>query len=204
MSFDSGSGILPQSFENLTKELSKLPGIGTKTALRLAFFILESPNLAESLAESMVKIHEDVGFCPECGFFSNKGEFCEICSDIRRDKRLICVVSKPQDVLAIEKSHSFGGIYHVLNGNIKPLDGIGPEDLRISELIDKVEQYTPEEVILATDTTVDGETTAHYLAEILSDKVKVTRIASGIPIGGELEYIDGITLGKAFSLRRKI
>ncbi len=187
----------------LTAQLARLPGIGMKSAQRLAYHMLEVPkNQAAELAEAILHAREKVFCCPVCGSYTDSNP-CALCADTARDNGVICVVQDARDVLAMEKSREFGGRYHVLHGSLSPMDGIGPEDIRIQELIDRVDKGGVREVILATNPDVEGEATASYIAKLLKVKnIRVTRIAHGIPIGGNLEYIDEVTLGKALTGRR--
>lgn len=189
----------------LVEELTKLPGVGTKTAQRLAFHLLKvPPEEARSLAEAIVEAREKVTFCARCFNFA-QGELCEFCLDGRRDSGLVCVVERPQDIVAIERTGEFRGLYHVLGGAISPIDGIGPEELRIRELLERVGKEAIREVIVATNPRVEGEATAVYLSNLLRPLgVKVTRIASGLPVGGDLEYADEITLGRAIKGRLEL
>lgn len=188
--------------EELVEAFSTLPGIGKKTARRLALFVIESDSeVGSRLAKAITEAVSHIGRCPICGLYAPNGEKCHICNDFNRDNTIICVVSRPQDVLAIENSHSFSGFYHILGGNISPLDGIGPQDLRISELLNRIGDGKVTELILALDNTVDGDTTAHYISSIISTDVKVSRLAAGLPFGGELEYTDGVTISRAFRFR---
>jgi recombination protein RecR len=192
----------PHSIVNLIKSIAKLPGIGEKTAERLAMHILRSPRKeVEQLAKYIMDAKEKVRFCKLCHGLSDD-EICEICSDPTRDTSLICIVEQPADMVAMEKSGAFIGRYHILSGVLSPMNGIGPEDIRLNELIAKIEPGQIKEVVLATSTTVEGEATASYIAERLGKfPVKVTRIASGVPIGGDLKYVDQVTLKKAMETR---
>lgn len=189
----------------LVEELSGLPGVGPKTAQRLAFHLLKvQPEEARSLAEAIVEAREKVTFCTRCFNFA-QGELCEYCMDGRRDTTLVCVVERPQDIVAVERTGEFKGLYHVLGGAISPIDGIGPEELRIRELLDRVRGEGIREVILATNPRVEGEATAVYLANLLRPLgVRATRIASGLPVGGDLEYADEVTLGRALKGRQEL
>jgi recombination protein RecR len=189
----------------LIGELTKLPGIGRKTAERLAFFLLkEDERLARGIAEALLDMRKNMRFCPRC-FNMTDGELCEICANPRRNRALICVVEEPKDIWAIEKSGSYDGMYHVLMGALSPLDGIGPENLRIRELLKRIGEGKVEELILATDPNVEGDATALYIAKLVKPLgVPVTRIASGLPVGGDLEYADSVTLSKALSGRRPL
>lgn len=194
--------IYPPSLEKLIEQLSRLPGIGKKSASRLALFILKSDKeLAENLARSLIEVKEKIRFCPVCLNLTDE-EPCSICRDCSRANGVICVVEGPGDQLAIEESGIFKGRYHVLHGVLSPLDGVGPEDLKIGELLKRLEKEDIKEAILATNPTAQGEATASYLADILADKdIKVTRIAMGIPMGGDLKYMDPMTLRHSFNCR---
>jgi recombination protein RecR len=190
--------------ENLITQLARLPGVGRRTAQRLAFFLLRStPEEALALADAIREVKQKIGFCQEC-FNLAEGPICPICQDARRDRTLICVVEDPSDVVAMERTHEFRGVYHVLGGALSPIDGVDPEDLRIAELFDRVERNAATEVVLATNPTMTGEATAVYIADRLRDRLRVTRLASGLPVGGDLEYADEVTLGRAFAGRRDI
>jgi len=187
------------------EELSKLPGVGPKTAQRLAFHLLKIPREeAASLAEAIVEAREKVTFCTRCFNFA-QGEQCEYCLDERRDPTLVCIVERPQDIVAIERTGEFRGLYHVLGGAISPIDGIGPEEPKIRELMERVRNDGIREVIAATNPRVEGEATAIYLANLLKPLgVRVMRIASGLPVGGDLEYADEVTLGRALKGRLEL
>ena len=189
--------------QDLIDELGRLPGIGPKSAQRIAFHIIQSDRVDVSrLAEILKTVKERVKFCTTCGNISEE-ELCRICKDPRRDNSSICVVEESKDVLAIEKTREFKGKYHVLGGAISPIDGIGPENLRIKELMTRLAQTQINEVIIATDPNLEGEATATYLTRLIKPLgVKVSRLASGLPVGGDLEYADEITLGRAFEGRR--
>lgn len=189
----------------LSAQLAKLPGIGSKTAQRLAYHLLGVPKLqAMELAQAITSAVETVKRCPVCGGYTDK-ELCSYCADTSRFASTICVVQEARDITSMERSREFCGRYHVLNGALSPMDGIGPEDIRIKELLERVAIGGVEEVILATNPDVEGEATATYIAKLLRDyNIKVTRIAHGIPIGGNLEYIDGVTLAKALTGRLEI
>ena len=190
--------------ENLVAQLSRLPGIGTRTAQRLTFHLLRVPkDEALALAEAIREVKERVGFCRECGNLTEE-ELCAICRDVRRDRSLICVVEQPADLLSIERTHEYRGLYHVLGGSLSPLDGVEPEHLRIDELMRRVERNGVQEVVLATNPNMTGEATAAYLADRLRGRVRVTRLASGLPVGGDLEYADEVTLGRALAGRREM
>lgn len=190
---------------NLVKELSRLPGIGEKTAQRLAFHILKLPKAdAEALARGIVEVKEKVKICSRC-FNITEEDPCQICRDSNRNKRQICVVEEPHDLLAIEKAGIFKGKYHVLQGSLSPLDGRGPNDIRVQELLERLKGNNVDEVIIATNPNNDGEATAHYLARVMKPLgLKVTKIAQGIPMGGDLEYADHVTVGRAIEGRREI
>jgi recombination protein RecR len=188
--------------DNLIAQLSRLPGVGTRTAQRLAFHILRvSDEEANALADAIREVKEKIGFCRECGNLTEE-ELCSICQDARRDHSIICVVEQPVDLLSVERTHEFRGVYHVLGGALSPLDGVEPKHLRIDELLARVERNGVEEVVLATNPNMTGEATAGYLADRLRDRTRVTRLASGLPVGGDLEYADEVTLGRALSGRR--
>jgi recombination protein RecR len=188
--------------DNLIAQLSRLPGVGTRTAQRLAFHILRvSDEEAGALADAIREVKEKIGFCRECGNLT-EDELCSICQDARRDHSIICVVEQPVDLLSVERTHEFRGVYHVLGGALSPLDGVEPQHLRIDELLARVERNGVEEVVLATNPNMTGEATAGYLADRLRDRTRVTRLASGLPVGGDLEYADEVTLGRALSGRR--
>jgi len=189
----------------LVCELAKLPGVGEKTAARLAFHILRAPTEdAAALASAITDLRAKIRLCTECWDFTEENP-CEICRDQRRDRALLCAVAHPQDVIAIERTGGYRGRYHVLHGVLSPLDGIGPEDLRIAELIRRCGQGDLREVIVATNPSVEGETTAIYLAKLIRPLgVRVSRIATGVPMGGELEYADRLTLARAIDGRREL
>ena len=189
--------------QDLIDELGRLPGVGPKSAQRIAFHIIQSDRVdVTRLAEVLKTVKERVKFCMICGNISEE-DLCKICRDPRRDKTAICVVEESKDVLAIEKTREFKGTYHVLGGAISPIDGVGPENLRIKELMTRLSETTISEVIIATDPNLEGEATATYLTRLIKPLgVKVSRLASGLPVGGVLEYADEITLGRAFEGRR--
>jgi recombination protein RecR len=189
--------------QDLIDELGRLPGVGPKSAQRIAFHIIQSDRVdVTRLAEVLKTVKERVKFCMICGNISEE-DLCKICRDPRRDKTAICVVEESKDVLAIEKTREFKGTYHVLGGAISPIDGVGPENLRIKELMKRLSETTISEVIIATDPNLEGEATATYLTRLIKPLgVKVSRLASGLPVGGDLEYADEITLGRAFEGRR--
>ena len=189
--------------QDLIDELGRLPGVGPKSAQRIAFHIIQSDRVdVTRLAEVLKTVKERVKFCMICGNISEE-DLCKICRDPRRDKTAICVVEESKDVLAIEKTREFKGTYHVLGGAISPIDGVGPENLRIKELMTRLSETTISEVIIATDPNLEGEATATYLTRLIKPLgVKVSRLASGLPVGGDLEYADEITLSRAFEGRR--
>ena len=195
----------PLSLRNLVRNFSKLPGIGEKTAERLAMHILRMPRRdAELLAQSIKEVKERIKLCSVC-FALSDHEVCQICSNEARDGSLVCVVEQPADMVAVEKSGSYNGVYHILQGVMSPMDGIGPNDIRIKELEDRVKTGRVKEIVIATSTMVEGEATASYIAERLSSfSVKVTRIATGVPMGGDLKYVDQLTLRKAMETRNAI
>jgi recombination protein RecR len=191
----------------LITELSKLPGIGQRTAQRLAFHILRAGDQdALGLSEAIREVKEKIGLCEVC-FNLSEGPRCGICQDQRRDRALICVVEEPADVIPIERTHEYRGLYHVLGGALSPIDGVEPEHLKIAELVSRVREGGVTEVVIATNPTTSGEATAFYIAEALRElgtEVAVTRLASGLPMGADLEYADEVTLGKALSGRRAL
>jgi recombination protein RecR len=191
--------------QELIDELGRLPGVGPKSAQRIAFHILESDNEDMSrLANAILTVKERVKFCTICGNVAEQ-ETCSICRDPRRDPSAICVVEESKDVIAVERTRSFRGRYHVLGGSINPIAGIGPEQLRIRELLSRLSDDQVQEIIIATDPNLEGEATATYLVRMLKTiGIKVTRLASGLPVGGDLEYADEITLGRAFEGRRTV
>lgn len=195
----------PESLRALIREIAKLPGIGEKTAERLALHLLRTPrNDADALARSIVAVREKTRLCAVC-FGLSDGERCRLCADPGRDRAVICVVETPGDLIALEKSGAFRGLYHVLGGALAPMDGIGPDKLRIRSLMERLGGGAVTEVVLATSTSVEGEATAAYLADQLATlPVRVTRIASGVPMGGDLKYVDQVTLKKAMEARRAV
>lgn len=190
---------------DLIDELGRLPGIGPKSAQRIAFYLLQADQAdVRRLAEVLIEVKQRVRFCSVCGNVAEQ-ETCGICRDPRRDPTVLCVVEEPRDVVAIERTREYRGRYHVLGGAISPIDGIGPDDLRIRELLQRLAAGTVQEVIVATDPNLEGEATATYLARTLQTLgIAVTRLASGLPVGGDLEYADEITLGRAFAGRRSM
>ncbi|WP_433330753.1 recombination mediator RecR [Spirillospora sp. CA-294931] len=189
--------------QNLIDELGRLPGVGPKSAQRIAFHLLAAdPADVERLTKALKEVKDKVRFCRTCGNVAEEEE-CRICRDPRRDPQVICVVEESKDVVAIEKTREFRGRYHVLGGAISPIEGVGPEDLRIRELMQRLADGTVTELILATDPNLEGEATATYLARLVKPMgLTVTRLASGLPVGGDLEYADEVTLGRAFEGRR--
>ena len=190
--------------ENLVAQLTRLPGVGSRTAHRLAFHLLRvTKDEALALAASIEEVKERVRFCAECGNLTEE-ERCGICRDERRDRALVCVVEQPADLVSLERTHEYRGLYHVLGGALSPIDGVEPAHLRIDELLRRVERNGIKEVVLATNPNMTGEATAAYLADRLRGRVRVTRLASGLPVGGDLEYADEVTLGRALSGRREM
>jgi recombination protein RecR len=197
--------LVPASLEKLATELGRLPGIGPKTAQRLAFHCMRAPRESvEHLSAALLDLREQVRSCPRC-FFIAEGDLCGVCSNPRRDPTQLCVVEEALDVLAIERSGEFTGLYHVLEGAISPIDGVGPEQLRVAELVERVRGGEVREVVVATDPDVEGEATAFYLAERLAPLgITVTRLAHGLPAGSDLQYADELTVARAFSGRRAL
>jgi recombination protein RecR len=194
----------PAPLSRLVAELARLPGIGRRTAQRLAFHILRAPEEeTTALATAIREVKEKVGLCERC-FNLSEGPLCRICLDSNRDTTTICVVEEPADVIPIERTHEYRGLYHVLGGALSPIDGVDSEDLKIAELLRRVGEGEASEVVLATNPTTTGEATALYIAEQLRGQVTVTRLASGLPIGADLEHADEVTLGKALSGRRAL
>ena len=191
--------------QDLIDELGRLPGVGPKSAQRIAFHILQTESFDVSrLAQVLTDVREKVKFCEICGNVGEEAR-CGICRDPRRDPTLICVVEEAKDVVAIERTREFRGLYHVLGGSISPMDGIGPDDLRIRQLLTRLSDGTVTEVIIATDPNLEGEATATYITRLLAAiEVKVSRLAFGLPVGGDLEYADEVTLGRAFEGRRTV
>lgn len=198
--------ILPKSIRKLTEEFSKLPGIGPKTASRLTFFLLKREDLdRESLGRAIAELKSELTFCQQCHNLA-ESLLCAICADKNRQPNLICVVEEPLDVVALEQGRKYDGVYHVLGGVLSPIDGIGPDDLKIRELIERIMGLgQSSEIIIATNPSLEGESTAMYLARKLRQipEVKITRIAHGLPIGGDLEYADELTINKAMEGRRE-
>lgn len=195
---------LPPSLTRLINEFSKLPGIGPKSAQRLAFYLLKKDNVEiMTLSESVKDIRKDINFCDECHNMAEQNP-CSVCSDSTRNHQLICVVEEPLDALALDKTGSFKGVFHVLGGVLSPIDGIGVEQLKIASLLDRITKLNAQEIIIATNPTLEGETTAMHIAKLLKDSpVKITRIARGLPMGGDLEYADEVTLSRALEGRRE-
>ena len=196
---------LPQPVQRLINELARLPGIGPKSAARLTFYLLRTgDDQANELAAALQDLLELTQFCPIC-FHITEEVPCQLCTDPNRDDMILCVVEEPLDVLAIERSQAYNGRYHVLHGAISPVEGIGPEDLKIAELINRVAQGSFQEIIVATNPTLEGESTALYIQRRLADKpLRLTRLARGLPVGGDLEYTDEITLGRALEGRQDL
>ena len=196
--------MISPSVDNLVAQLTRLPGVGTRTAHRLAFHLLQrSTPEANALADAIREVKERVRFCQVCGNLTEQ-EVCGICQDPRRDRSVICVVEQPVDVVSVERTAEYRGLYHVLGGSLSPLDGIEPGDLRISELFQRVQDGGVTEVVLATNPNMTGEATANYIADKLRGRTRVTRLASGLPVGGDLEYADEVTLGRALLGRREM
>jgi recombination protein RecR len=196
--------VFSPTVDNLIAQLSRLPGIGTRTAQRLSFHILRlSKEDALALADAIREVKERIRFCAECGNLTEE-ELCLICRDGRRDRSVICVVEQPADLISMERTAAFRGVYHVLGGALSPLDGVEPEHLKIDELLARVERNGVQEVVLATNPNMTGEATASFLADRLRDRTHVTRLASGLPVGGDLEYADEVTLGRALAGRREM
>jgi recombination protein RecR len=194
--------VLSPAVDNLVAQLTRLPGIGTRTAQRLAFHLLSTPrDEALALARAVEDVKERVRFCRVCGNLT-EDELCGVCTDSRRDRSVVCVVEQPVDVVSLERTHEYRGLYHVLGGALSPLDGVEPSDLRIAGLLRRIDEGGIEEVVLATNPNMTGEATAAYLADRLRERVRVTRLASGLPVGGDLEYADEVTLGRALAGRR--
>jgi recombination protein RecR len=193
------------TIRRLLDEFERLPGIGPKSAQRIVYWLLNADSEdATRLAEAIIDVKQTVHFCQQC-FNYAEGDLCAICADLSRDQTQICVVSEPRDIGAIERTGEFQGLYHVLGGAISPMDGIAPDDLRISELLGRLVDERVTEIILATNPNVEGETTALYLARIIKPLgIKVTRLASGLPVGGDLEFADEVTLGRAIESRREM
>jgi recombination protein RecR len=198
-------GVYAQPVQELIDELGRLPGIGPKSAQRIAFHLLKMEKVdALRLARAITEAKDRVAFCERC-FNIAEGPLCDLCADDRRDSTVLCVVEEPRDIVAVEKTQEFNGRYHVLQGAISPIEGIGPEQLRVRELLARLDAEDVSEVILCTNPNLEGEATAMYLSRLLKDlQIKVTRIASGLPVGGDLEYADELTLGRALEGRREV
>lgn len=193
------------AIQKLLDELERLPGIGPKSAQRIAYWILNEDRIdATRLAQAIIEVKDTVHFCTRC-FNYAQDDLCDICASPKRDQNTICVVSEPRDIPPIERTGTFSGVYHVLGGALSPLEGIGPDDLHIAELLARLNDPTISEVILATNPNIEGETTASYLARLIKPLgVKVSRLASGLPVGGDLEFADEVTLGRAIEARREL
>ncbi|MCL1798115.1 MAG: recombination mediator RecR [Eggerthellaceae bacterium] len=193
------------AIQKLLDELERLPGVGPKSAQRIAYWLLNTDkDIALRLSEAIVEVKESVHFCARC-FNYAEDETCEICSSTKRDAHIICVVSEPRDIPPIERTAAFSGVYHVLGGALSPIEGIGPDNLHIAELLQRLASETVTEVLLATNPNVEGETTATYLARLIKPLgITVTRLASGLPVGGDLEFADEVTLGRAIESRRTL
>lgn len=191
--------------QDLIDELSRLPGVGPKGAQRIAFHLLHADSeYVQRLSQVLHDVHEQVRFCSVC-FNVAADELCKVCRDERRDRSKVCVVEEPKDVIAIERTREFNGVYHVLGGSLNPMDGVGPDDLRIKELVVRLQDTAIDEVILALDPNLEGEATTTFLVRLLVPTgITITRLASGLPVGGDLEYADEVTLGRAFHGRRKV
>jgi recombination protein RecR len=196
--------VVPPALERLIQDLNRLPGIGKKTASRLALHIMRSPaEEARTLAADLAELHNAVKLCSRCYVFSETDP-CKICSDPSRDQQVVCVIEGTDDLIAIEKTGAFQGVYHILHGVLAPMDGIGPDEIKVNELLGRIRRERIAEVLLATSSTVPGEATASYLARMLhSEKVKVTRLACGIPMGMDIKYADDVTLAKAIETRQE-
>jgi len=197
--------VYTKSIEKLIKELSRLPGIGPRSAERIAFAILNNEKIdAQGLSEAISDVKNKTSHCKIC-FGLAEGDICNICNNDQRDKESICVVEKSADVFAIERSHEYKGLYHVLGGKIAPLDGIGPDQIKIKELMDRISKEKVKEVILALSSDIEGETTALFISRLFSKKkIKLTRLAQGLPVGGDIEFVDEVTLGRALENRREV
>ena len=195
-------GYYPASLTGLIANFGKLPGIGFKTAERLAMHILKMPhNEASYFADSIMEVKKKIGFCSEC-FSLSDNKICSICANPLRSKSMLCIVEQPADMIVIEKSGAFKGLYHILGAALSPIDGITPNDIKIKELIERIDKNNITEIIIATNTNAEGESTADYIGTILKNRnIKISRIASGIPVGGELKYIDQVTIKRAMDTR---
>ncbi|MDY6826252.1 MAG: recombination mediator RecR [Bacillota bacterium] len=194
----------PGALKKLVDMLCRFPGVGPKTAQRLAFFLLGCPREeVVAIARAMVEAKDKLSFCPVCGSLAE--DECPYCSDARRDRHLLCIVQEPRDVLILERSGQYKGLYHVLHGALSPLDGIGPEELKLEQLVNRIRDTGVKEVIIATNPNVEGDATAGYLADLLKPlAVRVSRIAFGLPVGGDIEYADDLTLSRALEGRREM
>ena len=198
------SSVLPSSVERLVTELARLPGLGPRSAQRLAFHVMKAPpERAQALAEALIEVKERLRPCSQCFGFA-EDDLCPICSDPRRDSTLLCAVEEPSAIIPIERTHEYRGRYHVLGGALSPIDGVDPEDLRFDELVARVSSDGVHELVIATNPTMAGEATALYLADLVRGMARVTRLASGLPVGADLEHADELTLGRAFLGRRDL
>ena len=198
------AAILPSSVERLVSELARLPGLGPRSAQRLAFYVMKAPDeRARALAEALVEVKERLRPCSECFGFA-EAELCPICADPRRDLSILCAVEEPSAIIPIERTNEYRGRYHVLGGALSPIDGIDPEDLRLRELIERIDRQGVTELVIATNPTMQGEAPVLFLADLVRDRVRVTRLASGLPVGADLEHADELTLGRALLGRREI
>ena len=198
------ASILTPSVDALVTELARLPGIGPRSAQRLAFHLLRMPSeRPQALADAIAAVVDRITPCTQCFSFA-EGDLCPVCADTRRDSTVICVVEEPSAIMSIERTHEFRGRYHVLGGALSPIDGVDPEDLRIVELDQRIERDGVTELVIATNPTMSGEATALFLADRVRDRIKVTRLASGLPVGADLEHADELTLGRAYLGRREI
>ncbi|MEI7520774.1 MAG: recombination mediator RecR [Thermoleophilia bacterium] len=198
------ASILTPSVDALVTELARLPGIGPRSAQRLAFHLLRAPSeRPRALADAIAAVVDRITPCTQCFSFA-EGDLCPVCADTRRDSTVICVVEEPSAIMSIERTHEFRGRYHVLGGALSPIDGVDPEDLRIVELDQRIERDGVTELVIATNPTMSGEATALFLADRVRDRLKVTRLASGLPVGADLEHADELTLGRAYLGRREI
>lgn len=196
---------LIKPLNNVYDQLRRLPGVGSKSALRLAYHIIDMPEEdVRRLADTLIQAKREIRFCCICHNLTD-GDVCAVCGDPKRDKSIVCVVEQPQDAMAMERSHGYTGVYHILHGCLSPLDGIGPEDLTMRELLQRIDEGGIKEIILATSSNVEGEATAGYLTQLLrTKKVMISRIAHGLPIGSDLEYVDELTLAKALENRTRL
>lgn len=198
------ASVLPQSVERLVAELAKLPGLGPRSAQRLAFHVMKAPpERAHALAEALVEVKERLRPCTACFSFA-EDDLCLICADPRRDTTLLCAVEEPSAIIPIERTHEYRGRYHVLGGALSPIDGVDPDDLKLDQLVTRIAADGVQELVIATNPTMSGEATALYLADLVRGTVRVTRLASGLPVGADLEHADELTLGRALLGRREI